>query len=589
MNWTSTRINLRYHWKTIMLWIMALITALVLVAALGIAGTSHAAVYEVPLFLRADDPTQESILRLQSAYPKWLGFQRIQIIGYDDTGTVHGPVWLTVQNFGDITLTSSDLEQGNAEKGLPRGLGTGTGDWRLVLTTADDYLDVRSYAHDLTESGPLAPMHQLETAHDILPGAPWLTEGIHQPTHVVSLLMPADPTGKTTLVRIFNRKDHPVRIRLRADTIPWHARCDLPPYATLVKTAEEIRDLMSERSWLSAEEIQENQRDGWRMTVAVLAEPADPSTGLSCQAAGDDADMDLADAEAGTVTNIGVMTLIEDNKGNLTNISGPPAVKIGTRRPPRDSPTGWHGFDITLEFGEEFNEEWRDAITHAVKRVEQIITANYPDSYADLSGCGITGRRRRVDELLIRFEVLADVPSYIGGSAHVCSSVPEPGFPGGRPNAGLIRLNIASAGPDPEQVYDFLALDRVILHETLHILGIGGFWRRSGYLRLDVARPEFTGPRATAAFARLYPRRAAAARKRGVHGVPVEDDGAHWRSSAYAVDGYDATYTVPDDIMTPGGNRAQHNLLTEITLGALEDLGYTVDYRQTRDTILSEY
>ena len=65
-----------------------------------------------------------------------------------------------------------------------------------------------------------------------------------------------------------------------------------------------------------------------------------------------------------------------------------------------------------------------------------------------------------------------------------------------------------------------------------------------------------------------------------MHGVPVEDDGAHWRSSAYAVDGIDATYSVPDDIMTRGGNRAQYNLLTDITLGALEDLGYRVDYHQ---------
>ena len=543
-----------------------------------VAGTSHAGVYEIPLFLRADDPTQESLLRIQGAYPKWLGFQRLQIVGYDDTGAVHGPIWLTIENFGDVTLTSTDLEHGNAAKGLPSGLGTGTGDWRLVLTADDDYLDVRSYARAVTESGQMVPMHQLETAHDILPLAPWMTEGIPQPTHVVSLLMPADLTGSTTLVRIFNRKSHPVRIRLRTDTIPWHATCDLPPYTTLVETAEALRDLMAEESWLSAEEIQENQRDGWRMTVAVLAEPADPSPSLSCQAAGDDADTDLAVAEGGTVTDIGVMTLVEDGDGNLTNISGPPAVKIGTRRPPRDSPAGWRGFDITLEFGEKFSEEWRDAITHAVKRVEQIITANYPDSYADLSGCGIPGRKRRVDELLIRFEALVDIPSYIGGSALVCSSVPEPGFPGGRPTAGLIRLNLDSAGPDPEQVYDFLALERVILHETLHILGIGGFWHGSGYLRLDVERPEFTGPRATAAFERLYPRRAAAARKRGVHGVPVEDDGAHWRSSAYAVDGFDATYTVPDDIMTPGGNRAQHNLLTDITLGALEDLGYTVEY-----------
>lgn len=262
--------------------------------------------------------------------------------------------------------------------------------------------------------------------------------------------------------------------------------------------------------------------------------------------------------------------------GALTNISGPPAVKIGPRRPPRDSPVGWRGFDITVEFGEGFNEEWRAAIQHAAKRWEQIIVTNYPDSYANLSGCGIA-RRRRVDELLIRFE-WRDFPSAVRRAASVCGSVPEPGFPGGRPNAGLIELG--SYGFNTEHVHDFIDIERVIVHEIGHILGVGGFWHRSGYLRLAVDRPEWTGPQATAAFNRLYPRRAASARRRGVHGVPVEDNGAHWRGSAYSVDGYDATYTVPDDLMGRRGNRSQGNLITEVTLGALEDLGYTVDYRQ---------
>ena len=442
----------------------------------------------------------------------------------------------------------------------------------------DDFLDIRSYARDI-ETGVLTPLYALEPAYDVRPGRPW-REGLSTPLHVADLSLAKEEEEQLTFVRIFNRTDHPVRILLTINRIRFSfpfVRCDLPPAATLTQAAADLWEAALEEDLAWADGV---QLEGLNLEVRVLTEPLGPVPVLSCSAP----DEGAAPLEAGRVTDIGMMTLTKDAEGRLTNLSSPiSAQKIGSAHPPRPSPAGWRGFDVTLEFGEEFNEEWRDAITHAVKRVEQIITVNYPDSYADLSGCGITGRRRRVDELLIRFEALVDVPSYIGGSAHVCSSVPEPGFPGGRPNAGLIRLNIAAAGPDPEQVYDFLALDRVILHETLHILGIGGFWRRSGYLRLDVARPEFTGPQATAAFARLYPRRAVAARQRGVHGVPVEDDGAHWRSSAYAVDGIDATYTVPDDIMTPGGNRAQHNLLTEITLGALEDLGYTVDYSQAAE------
>lgn len=162
----------------------------------------------------------------------------------------------------------------------------------------------------------------------------------------------------------------------------------------------------------------------------------------------------------------------------------------------------------------------------------------------------------------------------------MCGLVRTDGFSGQglRPNAGLVRLN--SIGFDTEKLVDSKDADRTIIHEIGHVLGIGTSWKHSGYLRLNVDRPEFTGPSATTQFNRLSPRRAASARRRGVNGVPVEDNGVHWRATAYTVDGVDATYTVRRDLMLPGGNRYQNDRITDVTVGALEDLGYGVDYSQ---------
>ena len=74
----------------------------VLASALLLAGffpsRSRAEVYEIPLFLRAEDISLQSFVRIQGAYPKSIGDQRIQIMGYDDAGEVYGPIWLEVDN-----------------------------------------------------------------------------------------------------------------------------------------------------------------------------------------------------------------------------------------------------------------------------------------------------------------------------------------------------------------------------------------------------------------------------------------------------------------------------------------------------------
>ncbi len=73
--------------------------------------------------------------------------QKMQIVGYDDTGTMYGPLKLNAPDF-ELALNSSDIENGNPEKGLPMGLGNGEGNWRLLLTTDDNQLDVGAYVRN---------------------------------------------------------------------------------------------------------------------------------------------------------------------------------------------------------------------------------------------------------------------------------------------------------------------------------------------------------------------------------------------------------------------------------------------------------
>lgn len=527
-----------------------------LVALIFVSG-ARAAVYEIPLFIGADNTILQSFVRIQGAYPLFMGEQSIQITGYDDTGAKYGPIWLNARG-PSLTFNSDDLERGNQDKGLPGGLGDGVGDWRLLLVADDEHLDVRSYTRNLLRDGALTPMHDLVASFETVRGRPW-------PTHVVPMLNPPGNTLQQSIVRIFNREGRHVRVELQVTDVGAYAWCDLPPNATLVRNSRELVELLAAdefgaEPWFSIGK--------WGLIVRILAEPQSPQMGLYCEHG--QAPESLG-GEDGAV--IGVMALMQDTFGNLTNVSGPFAAIIDDARVPR---TSEGDFDITLEFASGFNEEWRTAIRHSADRWEQIIVADYPSSEADLSECAVSGGET-VDDLLIRFE-WRELDGRFPGAASVCGTVSEPGFPAGRPNAGLVALS--SNAFDTQVVTDFLAADRVIVHEIGHVLGIGTTWSESGFLNLQADRPEFTGPNALSEFKRLFLGGAASARSRGVQGVPVEDDGAHWRSFASSVDGDDALITVDDDLMLPGGNRALNKLITGVTVGALEDLGYEVDYGQ---------
>ena len=81
----------------------------------------------------------------------------IRIDAFDDAGTHHGPATLTVPAGATAHFNSDDLEAGDAEKGLPSGTGTGSGDWRLELT-ANDNIEVLAYMRT-TGDGFLTAMH----------------------------------------------------------------------------------------------------------------------------------------------------------------------------------------------------------------------------------------------------------------------------------------------------------------------------------------------------------------------------------------------------------------------------------------------
>jgi hypothetical protein len=106
-----------------------------------------------------------------------------------------------------------------------------------------------------------------------------------------------------------------------------------------------------------------------------------------------------------------------------------------------------------------------------------------------------------------------------------------------------------------------------VLHELLHGLGFGGSDTWESYLRgLSTTNPVFVGPTALAEWAALDGLRLIA------QGAPIESDGGvgtaggHWRES-----------TLRTELMTGYANPGVLNPFSRLTIGALRDLGYTVN------------
>ena len=71
----------------------------------------------------------------------------VEIPAFDDTGERFGPVSLSLDAGAVGTFSSRDLEEGDADRGLPEGVGDGSGHWRLELDTDLDIV-ARAYARN---------------------------------------------------------------------------------------------------------------------------------------------------------------------------------------------------------------------------------------------------------------------------------------------------------------------------------------------------------------------------------------------------------------------------------------------------------
>ena len=196
------------------------ILALALLLAIGLA-CGHT----VPLAVPASDPVLQSFVRVVNP-SRTSGV--VALTGYDDTGRRFGPVALSIGAGRTVHLNSSDLEAGNADKGLPEGLGDGTGNWRLALQSSLD-LDVLAYMR--SKDGFLTAMH------DLVP-----QEGNR---HLVATFNPASNYRQVSSLRLINLSGQSAAVTIEgvddAGQSPGRAiQLSIPPHAARTPTAEEL-------------------------------------------------------------------------------------------------------------------------------------------------------------------------------------------------------------------------------------------------------------------------------------------------------------------------------------------------------------
>lgn len=122
----------------------------------------------------------------------------VSIWGIDATGRrSSGTATLSLSSLQAVPLTSLDLENGNAGKGLIGSLGKGEGNWMLVVRSD---IDVDALAYIRTPDGFLAPVHDRVEGD----GTDW----------VVAIFNPAENTTKVSWLRVINTSLSPVSIQI---------------------------------------------------------------------------------------------------------------------------------------------------------------------------------------------------------------------------------------------------------------------------------------------------------------------------------------------------------------------------------------
>ena len=161
----------------------------------------------IPLVLPASDLGREGFVRIINRSNR-AGSVSIEAI--DDDGRRFEPVILSLGPKRAVQFNSRDLEQGNSGIGLSRGVGDGTGNWRLELETT---LDIEPLAYIRTSDGFLTSMHEVAAA-----------EGTSM-RYRVPIFNPGSNRSLVSWLRLINPGEHAADITIDARD----ARGDAPP------------------------------------------------------------------------------------------------------------------------------------------------------------------------------------------------------------------------------------------------------------------------------------------------------------------------------------------------------------------------
>ena len=207
------------------------------------------------------------------------------------------------------------------------------------------------------------------------------------------------------------------------------------------------------------------------------------------------------------------------------------------------------------------------AFQAAVARIRATVIGDLPDVLLqgfDVSRCGVIGAplSEVVDDVIIFATVTSiDGPGKILGSAGPCLTRTQSGFA----VIGIMRFDIDDLGV----LTNSGRIGAVILHEMLHVIGVGTLWRNKDLLfGSGTQDPRFSG--ALGALRCLDSGGTVAC---GDSRVPVENTGgtgtieAHWRESVF-----DA------ELMTSIAEQNPNMPFSAITVASLEDLGLVSNY-----------